>query len=68
MRIGWRIPLPGPFYAAGTIYRSGRRRPRTVQTGGVRSRPRDWAIAIPIVIGSFGWAAMLTWLVGLIHQ
>lgn len=31
MRIGWRIPLPGPFYLAGTVWRSrgrhARRRP-----------------------------------------
>jgi hypothetical protein len=26
MRIGWRIPLPGPFYIGGTVWRSKRRR------------------------------------------
>jgi hypothetical protein len=26
MRIGWRIPLPGPFYLGGTVWRSRRRR------------------------------------------
>ncbi len=25
MRLGWRIPLPGPFYLGGTVWRS---RPR----------------------------------------
>jgi hypothetical protein len=28
MRFGWSIPLPGPFYLAGTIWRSKRRRAR----------------------------------------
>ena len=28
-RIGWSIPLPGPFYLAGTLWRSRRRRART---------------------------------------
>jgi hypothetical protein len=28
MRIGWRIPLPGPFYLGGTLWRSRRRRGR----------------------------------------
>jgi hypothetical protein len=27
VRLGWRVGLPGPFYLAGTIWRS-RRRPR----------------------------------------
>lgn len=26
MRIGWSIPLPGPFRLSGTLWRSGRRR------------------------------------------
>lgn len=26
MRIGWRIPLPGPFYTGGTVWRSKPRR------------------------------------------
>lgn len=26
MRIGWRVPLPGPFYLAGTVWRSHKRR------------------------------------------
>lgn len=26
MRLGWRIPLPGPFSLSGTIWRSRRRR------------------------------------------
>lgn len=25
MRIGWRIPLPGPFYVGGTVWRSRQR-------------------------------------------
>ena len=25
MRIGWRIPLPGPFYLGGTVWQSKRR-------------------------------------------
>jgi len=25
MRLGWRIPLPGPFYLGGTIWQSHRR-------------------------------------------
>jgi hypothetical protein len=28
MRIGWRIPLPGPFYLGGTVWQSKRHRPR----------------------------------------
>ena len=28
MRLGWSIPLPGPLYLSGTIWRSGRRRRR----------------------------------------
>lgn len=24
MRLGWRIPLPGPFFLSGTIWRSRR--------------------------------------------
>ena len=27
MRLGWSIPLPGPFRLSGTIWRSKRRRP-----------------------------------------
>lgn len=26
MRLGWDIPLPGPFFLSGTIWRSKRRR------------------------------------------
>lgn len=26
MRLGWRIPLPGPFSLSGTVWRSKRRR------------------------------------------
>jgi hypothetical protein len=29
MRLGWSIPLPGPFRLSGTIWRSGRRRRRS---------------------------------------
>jgi len=25
MRLGWRIPLPGPFFLGGTVWRSRRR-------------------------------------------
>lgn len=25
MRLGWRIPLPGPFYLSGTVVQSRRR-------------------------------------------
>lgn len=28
MRIGWSIRLPGPFYLAGTLWRSKKRRQR----------------------------------------
>jgi hypothetical protein len=28
MRLGWRVGLPGPFYLAGTIWRSKPRRSR----------------------------------------
>jgi hypothetical protein len=29
MRLGWSIPLPGPFWLSGTIWRSRHRRRRT---------------------------------------
>jgi len=33
-RLGWRLPLPWPFYLAGTVLRSGpHRRRRTVYHG-----------------------------------
>jgi hypothetical protein len=28
MRLGWSIPLPGPFWLSGTVWRSKRRRRR----------------------------------------
>jgi hypothetical protein len=28
MRLGWHIPLPGPFYLGGTIWQSKRHVPR----------------------------------------
>lgn len=28
MRLGWSIPLPGPFFLSGTLWRSRRRRAR----------------------------------------
>lgn len=31
MRLGWHIGLPGPFYLAGTIWRSRRRRRAVMQ-------------------------------------
>jgi hypothetical protein len=30
MRIGWHIPLPGPFSIGGTVWRSKRRRQRGI--------------------------------------
>jgi hypothetical protein len=32
MRLGWSIPLPGPFRLSGTIWRSKRRRHRKRRT------------------------------------
>lgn len=31
MRLGWRIPLPGPFSLSGTVWRSKRPKPVTRQ-------------------------------------
>ena len=33
MRIGWRIPLPGPFSVGGTVWRS-KPRPKSAMTAG----------------------------------
>jgi hypothetical protein len=33
MRLGWRIPLPGPFYLGGTVWRSKRRSRRITYHG-----------------------------------
>jgi hypothetical protein len=38
MRLGWSIPLPGPFRIGGTIWRSGGRR---------RSRAPVWHGTLP---------------------
>jgi hypothetical protein len=39
MRLGWRIPLPGPFYLGGTIWRSRRHSRRPFYTG---TLPDGW--------------------------
>lgn len=41
MRLGWHIPLPGPFYLAGTIWRSKSRRRYPVQDCGHAHRTRQ---------------------------
>jgi hypothetical protein len=33
MRLGWHIPLPGPFFLSGTVWRSKRRTHRQVWHG-----------------------------------
>lgn len=58
MRIGWGIPLPGPFYVGGTIWRSGRRRRR-----GSR-RPGSGCGCLPWLAGAcaLGFAIEHPWL------
>lgn len=38
MRLGWRIPLPGPFYLGGTVWQS--QRPRAKRWHG--TLPDGW--------------------------
>ena len=41
MRLGWHVPLPGPFTLSGTIWRSRRRRARSYHG----SLPGGWTCA-----------------------
>jgi hypothetical protein len=59
MRIGWHVPLPGPFSVGGTIWRSKRRRqrskPATETTREIRLRDCVFPGAFGLFLAVAGW-------------